>query len=237
MCCRGLPRPGRCTAVVRSVHRRGNSGDPACSKTSSSSIGTSPASNSPSGRSAPAGRNRPPATAGPWGWTLTVTRYGVRREPCTCAAIEPGGDVQGHDLPGARVASARWIRAPIRRIRGRPRRGGTTRTRPSSQLAARGQSAFHRYRGGRGELAPRVVQASGHHSVTSASSGRSATAAAGRRCSGPSTRPPRYRPHVGPIRACCSIISSIVSSSVPAQMNLCTCTLRVWPMRKARSVA
>ena len=34
-----------------------------------------------------------------------------------------------------------------------------------------------------------------------------------------------------------SIISSIFSSSVPTQTNLCTCTLRVWPMRKARSVA
>ena len=39
-------------------------------------------------------------------------------------------------------------------------------------------------------------------------------------------------------RACLlSIISSIFSSSVPAQRNLCTCTLRRWPMRKARSVA
>ncbi len=35
----------------------------------------------------------------------------------------------------------------------------------------------------------------------------------------------------------CSIISSILSSSVPTHTNLCTSTLRFWPMRKARSVA
>ena len=34
-----------------------------------------------------------------------------------------------------------------------------------------------------------------------------------------------------------SIRSSSVSSKVPAQTYLWTCTLRVWPMRKARSVA
>jgi len=35
----------------------------------------------------------------------------------------------------------------------------------------------------------------------------------------------------------CSIIWSIRSSSVPVQTNLWTCTVRVWPMRYARSVA
>ena len=34
-----------------------------------------------------------------------------------------------------------------------------------------------------------------------------------------------------------SIIPSIFSSSVPAQMNLWTWTFRAWPMRKTRSVA
>ena len=47
----------------------------------------------------------------------------------------------------------------------------------------------------------------------------------------PFRRPSRQSPF------CVSIISSIFSSRVPAQRNLCTCTFLVWPMRKARSVA
>ena len=52
-----------------------------------------------------------------------------------------------------------------------------------------------------------------------------------------STSPRRCRRPAAASAFLRSIISSMRSSSVPAQMNLRTCTLRDWPMRNARSVA
>ena len=165
-----------------------------------------------------------------------VTSYGLGREPCTWAVTLPLTDVDGQHLAVARIgAAAAQAGADVEALQhGDPALGppalaerAALRLRLDAALAPRGRDA---------ETWKASLDTTCTSNLPIASCRRANRSFNWSLDSSVSQASP-VPTTATPTSCLRSIISSIFSSSVPTQTNLCTCTLRVWPMRKARSVA